>query len=151
MNHRSARIAMLSTATIALLTATTLPARAQNGTWFAPAVTTTPGPRREFGAIFDRANQRYMLFNDIWQLSVASDPPVWSQIAIAGSVPGPRHSPQWGYDAARNRVLIFGGYGQHHPGDPYAYLDDVWELDLDGTPQWTEIFPSGQTPSGRLA
>jgi hypothetical protein len=27
----------------------------------------------------------------------------------------------------------------------------VWELSLEGTPTWTELFPSGQTPSGRLA
>jgi len=141
------------------------PAHAQDGTWSSlDAPPTTPGPRREYGAIFDRENQRYMLFNgfngntsglyilfnDVWQLSVAAEP-VWSNIPITGTLPGERHSPQWGYDAARNRVLIFGGYGRHYPGSPMAYLNDVWELSLNGTPTWTEIQPSGQTPSGRLA
>jgi hypothetical protein len=142
-----------------------VPSRAQNGTWSeVTSLPTTPGPLRQYGAVFDRGNQRqllfdgfngntsglYILFNDVWSLSVA-DAPTWSHESISGSLPGERHSPQWGYDAARNRVLIFGGYGRHYPGDPYAYLNDVWELSLDGTPHWTELFPTGQTPSGRLA
>ena len=49
-------------------------------------------------------------------------------------------------------MLIFGGYGRHYPNSSfYEYLNDVWELSLNGTPHWTELFPSGQTPSGRLA
>lgn len=139
------------------------PAFAQNGTWTSPSPAPGPGPLREYGAIFDREHQRYLiffgrsgtqsqdyiLFNDVWVLDV-SGTPAWSHIALAGTVPGERHSPQWGYDAARNRVLIFGGYGRHYPTSPYAYLNDVWELSLNGTPHWTELFPSGQTPTGRL-
>lgn len=156
-------------APLAMAAAVTLPAatpaRAQDGTWTAVTGSPpTPGPRREHGAIFDRDHQRYLmfngrsetdsvsylLFNDIWTLDV-SGTPTWSSLPIAGPLPGPRHSPQWGYDAARNRVLIFGGYGAHYPGWGYEYLNDVWELSLDGTPHWTELFPAGQTPSGRLA
>lgn len=142
-----------------------LTGRAQDGTWTSlESPSTSPGPLREYGAIFDRENERYLLFdgfngdnsglyilyNHVWQLSVA-DIPTWSELSIEGPLPGERHSPQWGYDPARNRVLIFGGYGRHHPGDPYAYLNDVWELSLNGTPHWTELFPTGDTPSGRLA
>jgi hypothetical protein len=151
-------------ATAVLVTAA-IPARAQDGAWSSlTSPPSTPGPLREYGAIFDRGNQRhllfdgfngntsglYILFNDVWSLSVAGTP-TWTHMDIPGAVPGERHSPQWGYDAARNRILIFGGYGRHHPGDPYAYLDDIWQLSLDGTPTWTELFPSGQAPSGRLA
>lgn len=140
-------------------------AQAQSGTWSALAGSaSTPIPLREYGAIFDRENQRYIifcgfsnstgpyvLFNDVWELSVAGAP-TWSHLTVAaGPVPGERHSPQWGYDAARNRVLMFGGYGRHYPGDPFAYLNDIWELSLNGTPQWTELQPAGQAPSGRLA
>lgn len=142
------------------------PSRAQSGAWSSFTSTSAgPSPLREYGAIFDRENQRYLLFdgfngnnsglyilfNDVWSLSVA-DVPTWTEITIAGPLPGPRHSPQWGYDAARNRVLIFGGYGRHYPDSPYfEYLNDVWELSLNGTPHWTELHPAGQTPSGRLA
>src|ERR1044072_3652972 len=166
MHRRLPTFASISATALAIVVASAFPAHAQNGTWSSlPADAPNLGPRREFGAIFDRANQRYLtfdgfngnnyglyiLFNDVWELSVAGDPPVWSNITFTGTVPGARHTPQWGYDAARNRVLMFGGYGSHYPGYPYAYLDDVWELDLDGTPHWRELFPAGQAPSGRLA
>lgn len=167
MWHRShPRISLIpAVLAMAVIMVSSAPSRAQDGTWSAQtSLPTTPGPLREYGAVFDRGNQRhlvfdgfngntsglYILFNDVWVLSVA-DAPTWSHMNISGSLPGPRHSPQWGYDAARNRVLIFGGYGEHYPGNAYAYLNDVWQLSLDGTPQWTELFPSGQTPSGRLA
>lgn len=52
---------------------------------------------------------------------------------------------------ARNRILVFGGYGRHYPGDPFTYLNDVWQLSLDGTLAWEEIFPTGTPPTGRLA
>lgn len=137
---------------------------AQDGHWVeVTGGPTTPGPRREFGAIYDPGHQRhvifcgfddatgYQLFNDVWVLSLEDDPQ-WSRLVIPGDTPGPRHSPQWGYDAARNRVLVFGGYGRHYPDSPsYEYLNDVWQLSLDGTPHWTELHPSGQAPTGRLA
>ncbi len=149
-----------------LVLAAAAPAMAQDGTWSSLDVSASgPGLLREHGAIFDRDNQRYIifdgrsstpfqdyiLFNDVWVLDVAGDP-AWSHMAISGAVPGQRHSPQWGYDPARNRILVFGGYGLHDPNSlAYEYLNDVWELSLTGTPQWTELFPAGQAPSGRLA
>ncbi len=123
-----------------------------------------PDARREYAAVYDREAQRYVmfagftneqgggyfLFNEVWVLTLDGSPGWWG-ITIPGDVPGGRHSPQWGYDPARNRVLIFGGYGSHHPGDPYAYLNDVWELNLDGAPSWNELVPTGTPPAGRLA
>ena len=158
------RVAILTAVTLSLLSP--VPAHTQDGAWNSVgAGPTSPGTRREHGAIFDRDHQRflifdgrsgtantpYILFNDVWVLDVSGSP-TWSNMAISGAIPGERHSVQWGYDAARNRVLIFGGYGKHYPSSGiYEYLNDVWELSLEGEPQWTELFPSGQTPSGRLA
>lgn len=164
MRHHSLRIAWLPMAVVAMIAIPGL-TRAQDGTWTAVnAVGTSPTPLREYGAAFDREGQRhlifdgfngnneglYILFNDVWELSVAGTP-TWTHLAINGPLPGERHSPQFGYDAAAKRVFVFGGYGRHHPGDPYAYLNDVWQLSLEGTPQWTELTPAGQAPSGRLA
>src|SRR5215831_11496715 len=140
-------------------------AQSVDGAWQpGPGSDTGPSARRTYAAVYDAPHQRYLvfggqwgdlsggyqLFNDVWALSLAPTP-TWSLITTLGAPPGERHSPQFGYDAARNRMLIFGGYGRHHPGDPYAYLDDVWQLSLDGTPTWTELFPTGTAPTGRLA
>ena len=161
MIFRPFRLPLLTLFGLISVLASVPSAQAQNGTWTSvPSSLTTPGPRREFGAIYDPENARYLifggatapyqLFNEVWVLSM-SGTPTWSHLTIPGVVPGERHSPQWGYDAARNRVLIFGGYGRHYPGQPYAYLNDVWQLSLNGTPQWTELNPAGQAPAGRLA
>ncbi len=123
-----------------------------------------PSDRREQIAIYDRHNNQYLMFggygyastapefnfNEVWVLSM-SDPPTWQLVNISGTAPGPRKEVQWGYDVARRRLLVFGGYGEHYAGDPVNWQNDVWELLLDGQPRWREIFPSGTPPQGRLA
>jgi hypothetical protein len=153
------RIALTVAVTVSIFSA--VPTRAQDGAWSSIQGGTIS--RCSHSVFFDRDRQRFLTFgggtqiappndlrNDTWVLDV-SGTPTWTELLITGAVPGERHSAQFGYDAARNRILIFGGYGRHYPGDPFAYLDDVWELSLNGTPRWTELFPSGHTPAGRLA
>ncbi|MFI5371476.1 MAG: kelch repeat-containing protein [Candidatus Eisenbacteria bacterium] len=154
---------------ISSIVSTGVPARASvqsvDGIWTSlPGDVYAPSARREHVAIYDQTHNRYLLFggfgftstapeynfNEVWALTLG-DTPTWSQITVAGDPPGPRKDPQWGYDPARNRMLIFGGYGQHHAGDIVYWQNDVWELSLDDPPTWTELFPAGTPPSGRLA
>lgn len=153
-----ALLALLSTASVA---------RAVDGTWSSlDPNAATPSVREAYAAVYDVIHQRYILFagvhkdhsgtyflfNEVWTLSLGLNPQ-WTQLSITGDLPGGRHSPQWGYDPARNRVLIFGGYGRHYPNTPYEYLNDVWQLSiaLDGSAEWSELVPTGTAPSGRLA
>ena len=136
-----------------------------DGTWSSlSSGVAAPSGRREYAAFYDRNNQRYIIFaglagdwgngfyllNETWVLTLGGEPS-WSLLDVNGPRPGQRASPQWGYDPTRNRILIFGGYGSHRPGDPPAYLDDVWELRLDVPAAWHEIHPIGTPPAGRLA
>jgi hypothetical protein len=139
-------------------------AQSADGTWSLVPAGGGPSSRRLYSSMYDAAHGRYILFggnwgdlyghyelfNEVWALSLGATP-TWSLLDVQGSPPGDRQWPQFGYDAARNRMLIFGGYGSHHPGDPLAYLNDVWQLSLDDPPTWTELFPTGTAPIGRLA
>ena len=165
--NRTRSILVLALALTVLLEIGPTPAwsasQLNDGTWSALAGGAQPTLRREYAAVHDVLNHRYVVFagrgvdnpgytllNEVWALSL-SGTPTWTQLDVAGAPPGDRHSPQVGYDPARNRMLIFGGYGRHYPGQEYEYLNDVWELSLSGTPTWTELMPKGTPPSGRLA
>jgi hypothetical protein len=119
-----------------------------------------PGPSARAGhsAVYDSIGQRMIVFggagpglqNDLWALSLP-DPaltgtvdPAWSPIAAVGTPPGQRTGHSAVFDSVNNRMIVFGG--QTTGTLPGALLNDVWVLDLTGTPTWTPItFPPATT------
>jgi hypothetical protein len=91
------------------------------------------------------------LFNDVWVLSNANGiggTSAWTQLAPTGALPPGRAANGAVYDPTTNRMVIFGG-----GDDGLNDMNDTWVLananGLGGTPQWTQLFPTGGPPSPR--
>lgn len=100
----------------------------------------------------------FMLFNGVWTLSHANGlggKPQWTNIVSNGAAgsPGRRDGHTAVYDSASNRMIVFGG-GTDTPGEEPCY-NDVWVLafanGLGGSPEWTQLHPTGLTPGRRAA
>lgn len=111
------------------------------------AVSDAAGPEGRIGAVMcnDAANNRVVLFggqtlsgmvNDLWVLD-RNAPGPWTRLSVAGSSPAPRAFAAASYDAANQRMIVFGGQGGS------GRLDDVWTLDLSGSPAWTQWSSAG--------
>ncbi len=122
-------------------------ATAADGAWTPLAAVA----RRGHTAVLDPVRQRVLVFGgenaglhaDVWALALTGTP-AWTRLAVAGTPPSPRSRHAAAYDAARDRMLVFGG-------DDGNRRNDVWALALAGTPEWTEIVPAGTPPSPRAA
>ena len=79
--------------------------------------------------------------SDVWALSLTGVA-TWAQLLPAGVPPSGRNASAAVYDSVRDRILVFGGY------DGTA-RNDLWSLDLSGTPAWTQIAAAGTPPSPR--
>jgi hypothetical protein len=86
-------------------------------------------------------------FADLWAMSLAS-PAGWTRIVTSGTDPGPRFSPYMIYDIPRDRILLFGGT-KKLCSSCFVPQNDLWELNLSGTPTWTQLTPSGTPPPPR--
>ena len=99
----------------------------------------SPGFER---AVYDPAGDRMVMVNsnmEVWTLDLAS-PTAWHLLPVVGSLPPLRTFFAATRDEARNRLIIYGG-------GPYTGLfNDIWALNLTGTPSWSRIDPSGGPP-----
>jgi galactose oxidase-like protein len=121
-------------------------------------------------AVYDASNNIMTVFsganrlinagtNGVYTLSHANGlggAPVWTRIVANGAPGSPpkRFSPTAVYDAANNRMIIFGGGLIPDPRIGPGGLNDVWVLananGLGGTPVWTKLKPTAGPPGTRF-
>jgi hypothetical protein len=95
--------------------------------------------------------------NDVWILTHANGmggTGTWSNLTTNGGPPQVRSGHSAVYDAANNRMIIYGGCGAvPSSGGCLPIADNVWVLSnangLGGTPTWTQLFPTGGPPPER--
>lgn len=102
-------------------------------------------------AVYDPIRHRMVIVDpadpqELWSLRLpASGPPSWDRTPVGGSsFPTPRTFSSAVYDAARDRVLVFGGRLGFLPS-----TNEVWSLSLGDEPRWTAIVPEGTPPEPR--
>jgi N-acetylneuraminic acid mutarotase len=81
------------------------------------------------------AADEFTQYDDLWYLDLDADR--WTRIPNSASFPDPRFKAAMQYDAARNRLVFFGG---HAAGD---VMNDVWTFDLAGQ-QWAQAIKGDQ-------
>jgi len=118
---------------------------------------TAPAGREAATSVYDSTNNVLVVFGgdagttvdgDVWILSHANGTggtPAWSQLLPTGSGPVARSGHSAIYDAANNRMTIYGGQTSNSVSN---LLNDFWVLTnangMGGTPAWTQLTP--QTP-----
>ena len=85
---------------------------------------------------------------DVWVADLSRPGrPQWHQLCSPSSC-GAGPSPRWGghavYDPAGDRFVVFGGLAAGG-----VTTNDVWALDLAGSPRWEQLTVSGPRPAAR--
>ena len=120
-------------------------------TWLPLTPSVTPPGRFDHVAIYDAAGDRMIIFggqdlvgvlSDVWALDLAN-PTGWVQLSPTGTAPSGRVSHTAVYDPIGNRIIVHGGM------DGFVLKDDLWALDLSGTPSWQQLTPAGPAPHAR--
>ncbi|MBI5711486.1 MAG: hypothetical protein HZC42_14465, partial [Candidatus Eisenbacteria bacterium] len=125
-----------------------------------------PPARANHSAVYDPGGNRMIvfggddatgptpgMFNDVWVLSNANGlggAPAWISLAPTGGPPAARTGHSAVYDAATDRMVVFGGDAS--AGGCGGEQNDVWALsDASGvgSPAWTQLAPTGGPPSAR--
>ena len=112
-----------------------------------PADGTAPSPRVDGTIAYDAASRRIYLFggldnsarNDLWFYSLAQRR--WEEVRAQGAKPAARFGHTLLYDAARRRLLLFGGQAS-------GFFSDVWAFGLDNG-AWQQLAANEAGPSDR--
>jgi hypothetical protein len=111
----------------------------------------SPAGRDRSSVVYDSDRNRLVIYggfsgyagyvNDVWSLDFRTQE--WTEVATAGTPPHDRESHAAFYDAARHRMIVFGG--EYWDGSSWHILTDLWSLNLD-TMEWAELSPTGEPP-----
>ena len=112
-----------------------------------------------FAGALDDAALGHPRLNDVWVLTHANGmggTGTWSNLIPNGAADSPqvRYVHSAVYDAANNRMIIYGGCGGAVDlVGCFPIQNNVWVLShangLGGTPTWTQLFPTGGPPGDR--
>jgi hypothetical protein len=108
-----------------------------------------PAGRYDHVAVLDTAGDRMLVFggladqptNALLSLTLSGGT-AWTTLAPLGGPAPPRTDHAAAYDAARDRMIVFGGQGTN------GLLQDAWALVL-GAQTWVNLNPSGTKPDAR--
>ena len=116
-----------------------------------PALGTVPLTRYVPAIVMDPVRNRLLVIGmargqaiDVWAL-VLSGTPTWRQLATPAAGPPPMYGHSAIFDAAHDRVVVFGG-GSFASGS--TFFSDVWLFSLT-TDTWTHSTILGDAPEGR--
>lgn len=121
-------------------------------TWTPIAVAgTVPAARAQHTAIYDRPNNRMVIFGgiaaggfrgDTWVWNTGTSQ--WAQLTGLGTPPAGRAGHTAIYNLGNSNMLVFGGRNAD------GFFNDLWKLELDtGAEGWTTLDPGGAPPEGR--
>ncbi|HKQ58676.1 MAG TPA: kelch repeat-containing protein [Candidatus Eisenbacteria bacterium] len=107
-------------------------------------------PRFQHAAVYDPVRDRVLvvggdggtMLGDVWALHL-SGTLAWEQLTPAGTPPSARREHVMVYDAAGDRMLMFGGFDGGRRGD-------LWELRLGSGPVWARIGAANLAPALRI-
>lgn len=119
-----------------------------------------PGARARASAVLDPSRDRmlvfggrrplgggrYELFGDLWALDLETLS--WSEVPVAGDAPEGRANATLVLDAARDRLVLFGG-NLSGDGASFRPMNDTWAFDL-ASGGWQQIASGGTAPDRRL-
>ena len=111
-------------------------------------------PTATWGAptVYDSARDRLLVHDgsSVFQLELGLPVPHWSIVSVAGASPPVRTEHAGIYDPVGDRLIVFGGLG--NSPDPFSgRWNDVWALNLDDSPAWSEITPATSAYPGGVA
>jgi prepilin-type N-terminal cleavage/methylation domain-containing protein len=108
---------------------------------------TAPDIRYSHSAVWDAGRNKMYVFggfketivtslNDLWSYDASANS--WTKLTPTGTPPDGRYAHTAVWDAARNKMYVFGGYSNNTG----LYYSDLWSYDASAN-SWTKLTPGG--------